>query len=67
MTTLNSKLTHSGHIIQHYILDNECNEDFKKVLAKKDLTFELTPPNIHQRNTTERDLATCNPNFSITE
>ena len=75
---LNSKLTHGGHITKHYIIGNECNAELKKVLTKNELTFELTPPNMHRRNAAERSirtfksyflagLATCNPNFPIME
>ena len=77
-TILNSKLTHGGHITKHYIIGNECNAELKKALTKNKLTFELTPPNMHRRNAAERairtfknhflaGLATCNPNFPVTE
>ena len=29
-TSLYNNLTHSGHDTKHYIVDNECNADFKR-------------------------------------
>ena len=56
-TTLHHKLTHNGHITKHYIIHNECRVDFKKVLSKSDLTYELTPSSIYRRNITEKRIS----------
>ena len=61
-----------------YILDNEISKDFKEALKKYNITFQLTPPHIHQRNAAERaictfknhflaGLASCDPKFPARE
>jgi saccharopine dehydrogenase-like NADP-dependent oxidoreductase len=61
-----------------YILDNEASNKLKKVLNKYDLTYQLVPPHVHQRNAAEHAirtfknhllaiLASCNPEFPIAE
>ena len=64
--------------IKHYILDNEFSHELKKALLKRNIEFQLTPPNMHRRNAAERiirtfkshflsTLATCDPDLPITE
>ena len=75
---LHSNLTKHGHPTKNFILNNECSKDLKAALTKNNEIYELTPPNMHQRNTAERairtykkhvlaGLDTCNPFFPISE
>ena len=65
------KLTKHGHVVSHFILDNEISSDLKKAFDKYKINFQCVPPNIHRRNAAERaiqtlkahlisGLATCN-------
>ena len=60
------------------ILDNECIKDLKTALSKHNISYKLTPPNMHQRNSVKRSictyknhllsgLATCNPEFPVSK
>ena len=75
---LHKHLTTHGHQTKNFILDNECSRDLKLALKKHEKTYELTPPNMHRQNAAERairtfknhllsGLATCDPNFPISE
>eukprot|EP00957_Ditylum_brightwellii_P149769 11406189-Ditylum_brightwellii.AAC.1 len=55
-------------------MDNKVRADLKTALTEYKRTFELTPPNMHRRNTAERSictfrnhflagLATCSPDY----
>ena len=67
-----------GHILKHYVLDNECSHDLKQAIKKQGMIFQLVPPHIHRQNAAERaikilkanflsTLATCDPQYPITE
>ncbi len=45
------------------ILDNECSKDFKQIIHKNQMTFQLVPPNDHQRNCAEKAIQTFKANF----
>ena len=75
---LYARLTEYGHKVTNFILDNEFSNDLKQALKKNKIDFQLVPPNIHRRNAAERairtfkahflsGLATCDPNFPISE
>jgi len=44
---LTSRLTKHGHVIKHFILDNECSNKLKKSIRLKNMQFQLVPPNNH--------------------
>ena len=39
---------------QHYIMNNEINNDLKGAIQTEEMTLELTPPNIHRQNAAEQ-------------
>ena len=39
-----------GIIPKHHILDNECSAEFKKAIKDNKMTYQLVPPDDHQRN-----------------
>ena len=71
-------LTKHGHIVSHFILDNETSSTIKKAFLKNNILFQAVPPNAHRVNATERaiqtfknhflsGLATCDSKFPISE
>ena len=42
--TLTNRIIKNGHIIKHYVLDNECSHDLKQAIRKQNMTFQLVPP-----------------------
>ena len=77
-TNLHNCLTKHGHVVTHFILDNEISGTINKTFIKNDITFQAVPPHTHQSNSAERaiqtfkkhflsGLATCDPEFPITE
>ena len=71
-------MTKHGHVIKHFILDNECSQDLRQAIRKKNMDFQLVPPHVHRRNAAERairtfkahflsTLATCDPEYPIAE
>ena len=76
--TLTNRLMQTGHVIKHYVLDNECSFDLKRAIKKQGMTFQLVPPHNHRQNAAERaiktfkahflsTLATADPQFPIAE
>jgi len=72
------QLTKHGHVVSHFVLDNELSNELKKAFEKKKVKFQRVPPNIHRRNSAERaiqtfknhllsGLATCHSQFPIAE
>jgi hypothetical protein len=53
----------SGLGLKHHRLDNECSDNFKKCIAKNKMTWELVPPDCHQRNMAERAIQTFKNHF----
>ena len=48
-------LTEKGHQVDVQILDNEVSTEFKKtILDDWDATYQLVPPNVHQRNIADK-------------
>ena len=77
-STLHAQMTRHGHLVKKLILDNECSNDLKKALNKKNIAFQLVPPDAHRRNAAERairtfknhflsTLVTCHVDFPIAE
>ena len=74
--TLSNRLEKHGHKLKHYILDNECSQQLKQVILKKNMDFQLLVPHIHRQNSAERairtfkshflsTLAACDPDYPI--
>jgi len=53
-----SHLRNAGVTPKMHILDNECSEEFKAQIRKKNMTFQLVPPHDHQRNIIEKVIQT---------
>jgi hypothetical protein len=53
----------AGLGLKHHRLDNECSENFKTCIKKNRMTWELVPPNCHQRNMAERAIQTFKNHF----
>ena len=77
-TKCHRRLTNNGHEIKKYVLDNECSNQFKDVLKKEEIEYELVPPAQHRRNAAERairtfknhfiaGLETCDPDYPLRE
>ena len=75
---LTNRIIKHGHILKHYVLDNECSNDLKQAIRKQNMTFQLVPPHNHRKNAAERaiktfkahflsTLATCDPEYPITK
>ena len=58
-------ITKHGHPIKHYILDNEFSHELKKALLKRNIEFQLAPPNTHKRNAAERSIRTFKSHFYL--
>ncbi len=43
---------------KQHILDHKCSKDFKQTICKNQMTFQLVPPNNHQRNCAEKAIQT---------
>ena len=41
-----------------HILDNKYSREMKQIFDKEDVTYQLVPPHIHQRNAAERSIQT---------
>ncbi len=53
----------AGLGLKHHRLDNECSENFKKCIKKNHMTWELVPPDCHQRNIAKRAIQTFKNHF----
>ena len=77
-SSLHEKLEANSFAPALHILDKECSEELKKPFRKNNFDFQGVPPHSHRRNAAERaiqtwknhfcaGLATCDPNFPLTE
>ncbi len=57
-TTMYAQLTKRGHALSNFILNNECSNRLRKSMLKKDITFQLIPPDAHRRNAVELAIRT---------
>ena len=48
---------------KRYILDNECSKDFEQTIIKNQMTYQLVPPNDHQRHCTEKAIQMFKAHF----
>ena len=62
-TTLHKRLTKRGHIVSHFVLDNEISTHLKKAFAKNNITYQAVPPNTHRANAAERAIQTFKQHF----
>ena len=53
----------AGLGLKHHWLDNKCSENFKKCIKKNHMTWELIPPDCHQRNIAGRAIQTFKNHF----
>ena len=53
-TSIYDALVEAGHTPTSIRLDNESSTSLKKLFKKKQLTFQLVPPNNHRRNYAEK-------------
>jgi hypothetical protein len=44
-------------------MDNECLEEFKAMIEKNNMTYQLVPPHDHQRNMAEKAIQTFKAHF----
>ena len=56
-TSIYDALEEAGHTPTSIRLDNESSTSLKKLFKKKQLTFQLVPPNNHRRNYAEKAIA----------
>ena len=61
--TLTNRLIKHGHIVKHYVLDNECSNDIKQAIRNQNMTFQLVPPHNHRQNAAERAIKTFKAHF----
>ena len=58
------RLYDRGHQVDVQILDNEVSTDFKITIVEDwCATYQLVPPNVHQRNIAERAIRTFKAHF----
>ncbi len=60
---LPDQLHSAGIRPKRHILDNECSKNFKQTINKNQMTFQLIPPNDHQRNRAEKAIQTFKAHF----
>jgi hypothetical protein len=56
--TMVDRMEIAGLGLKHHRLDNECSENFKKCIKKNHMTWELVPPDCHQRNIAKQAIQT---------
>ena len=63
-SSIMKRLADRGHKVGVQILDNEVSAEYKRVIVDDwGATYQLVPPNIHQRNTAERSIRTFKAHF----
>ncbi len=58
-----NRLLQAGVTPKRHILDKECSEEFKAIIRKNNMTFQLVPPHDHQRNIAEKAIQTFKGHF----
>ena len=61
--TVHARLCKAGFRPKLQRLDNECSEEFKELLHKEGIDFQLVPPGSHRRNAAERAIQTFKDHF----
>ena len=58
------RLTDKGHKVDIQLLDNEASDEYKIFITEKwQAQYQLVPPNVHQRNVSERAIRTLKAQF----
>ncbi len=52
-----------GIVSKHQVLDNQASVAYKKAIRDSDMTYELVPPDDHQRNMAEKASQTFKDHF----
>jgi hypothetical protein len=52
-----------GIVPKHQVLDNQASAAYKKAIGNSDMTYELVPPDNHQRNMAEKAIQTFKDHF----
>jgi hypothetical protein len=52
-----------GIVPKHQVLDNQASAGYKKAIGNSDMTYELVPPDDHQRNMAEKAIQTFKDHF----
>jgi hypothetical protein len=60
---LTDQLKSSGITPKHHIMDNECSEEFKAMIKKKYMMYQLVLPHNHQRNLAKMAIQTFKAHF----
>ena len=53
-TILNNKFASAGTEPQSYVIDNEANLLLKTAMIKRNIKYQMVPPNCHRANAAER-------------
>ena len=61
--TLIDRLKESGIRPTMHILDNECSAEFKTLINKNEMKYQLVPPHDHRRNVAEKAIQTFKDHF----
>ena len=64
-TKLHACLTKHGHVVTHFILDNEILSNLKHAFAKNNITFQAVPLHTHRANAAERAIQTFKTIFCL--
>jgi len=58
-----NQLKSAGITPKHHTMDNECSEEFKAMIKNTGMTYQLVPPQDHQRNLAEKAIQTFKAHF----
>jgi hypothetical protein len=58
-----ARMRHRGLIPKHQILNNQASAEYKAAIETSGMTYELVPPEKHQRNMAEKAIQTCKDHF----
>ena len=61
--TMIEKLKRSGHPLKLHIMDNEASAIIKAALLKHKVKYQLVPPHLHRRNSTEHAIQAFKAHF----
>jgi hypothetical protein len=57
------RMQKAGIVPNHQVLDNQASVAYKKAISNLDMTYELVPPDDHQRNMAEKAIQTFKDHF----
>jgi hypothetical protein len=58
-----ARMQRQGLIAKHQILDNQASAEYKAAIEASGMTYELVPPDEHQRNMAEKAIQTFKDHF----